>query len=41
MIGKNEVTAIGIASVIHQTAIHNVEAAIATPFGDSPTKSIK
>ncbi len=34
IIGSNDVIAIGKASVIHQTATHRVEAAIAKPLED-------
>ena len=38
IIGNKEVAAIGIASVIHQTAIHSVDAKIALPSSDNPSK---
>ena len=37
IIGSNAVTAIGIASVIHQIAIHIVEAKIALAWGFKPS----
>lgn len=37
MIGSKAVTAIGIASVIHQIAIQTVDASTATPSGDNPS----
>ena len=36
-IGKSAVTAMGIASVIHQTAIHDVEASTALASVDKPS----
>ena len=36
-IGNNAVTLIGIASVIHQVAIHKVEAIIALASTDNPS----
>ena len=41
IIGNKDVAAIGIASVIHQTAIHKVEAKTALPSSDNPSKSTK
>ena len=38
IIGNKEVTAIGIASVIHQTAIHNVDAKTALASSDNPSE---
>ena len=35
-IGKREVAGIGMASVIHQVAIHNVRASTAIPSEDNP-----
>ena len=37
IIGSKEVTAIGIASVIHQKAIHNVDAKTALASFDNPS----
>jgi len=39
IIGNNEVAAMGIASVIHQIAIHSVEAKTAFPWSDSPSNT--
>ena len=41
IIGNKEVTAIGTASVIHQIAIHIVEAKTAFTLSDNPSISIK
>ena len=40
IIGIKEVAAIGIASVIHHIAIHNVEAKTAFPSSERPSKLI-
>ena len=38
IMGSSDVTAIGMASVVHQIAIQRVEAKTAFPWSDNPSK---